>query len=366
MKIVYFIDHLRADGAQYVLKQLVEGLKARGHTQVVLCLNDSWDEPFRQKLVAAGASVHIVGKRALAMGYGWWWIYRFLRQERFDVAVTILFVSDVIGRLLAHLANVPRIVTSIQTHNINYAWWQCMAVKMTMQWVDMVLLSSPNIRDFVIAREGASPDRLAVIPNTIRLQNYTQTVDRSRLRAELDLPSDQIILGSVGRLTYQKSYDVLLQAFALVPRQDIVLVIAGVGEDEVSLRALVAKLGLQNRVCFLGYRHDVPQLMPSFNVYVHASRFEGLPIVVLEAIASGCPVVATAVDGTRELIEDGLHGWLVPPEQPQLFAQAIQAALDDPAEANRRARAARRRVADKFSFDVVLDLWEKAFRGQLH
>jgi glycosyltransferase involved in cell wall biosynthesis len=151
-----------------------------------------------------------------------------------------------------------------------------------------------------------------------------------------------------------------------VPCQDIVLVIAGAGEDDASLRALAAKLGLQNRVCFLGYRHDVPQLMPSFNVYVHASRFEGLPIVVLEAIASGCPVVATAVDGTRELIEDGVHGWLVPPEQPQLFAQAIQAALSDPVEAKRRAVAARQRVAEKFSFDVVLDLWERVFRGQLH
>ncbi|MCX7840591.1 MAG: glycosyltransferase, partial [Anaerolineae bacterium] len=248
----------------------------------------------------------------------------------------------------------------------NYEWWKRVAVKMTMRWADVVLLNSVHFRDFVIAYEGASPDRLIVIPNSIRLEDYSHPVDRNRLRAELGLAPNQIVLGSVGRLTYQKGFDVLLYAFSLVPRQDIVLVIAGVGEEKAALCALAAKLGLQERVRFLGYRRDVPQLMPSFDLYVHASRFEGMPIVILEAMASGCPIVATAVDGPRELIEDGVSGWLVPPEQPQLFAQAIQAALSDPAEAHRRARAARRRVAEKFNFDVVLDLWEKAFQGQVN
>jgi glycosyltransferase involved in cell wall biosynthesis len=228
----------------------------------------------------------------------------------------------------------------------------------------VVVLSSTHLRDFVIASEGASPDQLVVIPNSIRLQDYIHPIDRNLLRAELGLPSEQIVLGSVGRLTYQKGFDVLLQAFALVPRQDIVLVIAGVGENDASLRGLAAKLGLQNRVHFLGYRRDVPRLMPSFDVYVHASRFEGLPIVVLEAIAAECPVVATAVDGTRELIEDDVHGWIVPPEQPRLFAQAIQAALSDPVEAKARAVAARQHVASKFSFDVLLDSWENVFKGE--
>lgn len=365
MKIVYFIDHLRPDGTQFVLRQLVTGMHARGHAQLVICLNDSWDEAFKQSLIRAGAHVQIVGKRALAAGYGWFFTWRLLRRERCDVAVTLLFVSDVVGRFLAHVARVPRLVTSLQTHDANYTWWQRRLVRLTMRWADLVLLNSIHFHDFAIAGEGAPPDRIVVIPNSIRLDDYQQQVDRSVVRAELGVQPDEILLGSVGRLVPQKGFDVLLRALALIPRSDIRLFIAGVGADEAKLRALAAELNLHGRVCFAGYRRDVPRLMQCFDLYTHASRFEGMPIVVLEAMASGCPVVATAVDGTRELIDDGLHGWLVPPEQPALLAEAVQAAVNDPLEAQRRACAARQRVAERFSEEATMALWERAFSGDL-
>ena len=335
MKIVYFIDHLRPDGAQFVLKRLIANMQLYGHTQLVICLNDSWDETFRQELIQSGAQVRLVGKLPLLLGYGWWSIYRLLRRQRCDVVVTILFVADVIGRLLAHVAHVPRIVTSLQTHDVNYSWWQQRCVRFTMPWANRVVLCSNTFRDFAIRGEGATSAQLITIPNSIRLADYALPIDRAALRAELGMPTDEILLGSVGRLVPQKGFDVLLRALALIPRRDIRLLIAGTGGEEATLRRLAAELGVEDRVCFAGYRRDVPRLMKCFDLYTHASRFEGMPIVVLEAMASGCPIVATAVDGTRELIENGVHGLLVPPENPASLAEAIQAALADPAAAVR-------------------------------
>src|SRR4030042_2755748 len=103
MKIVYFIDHLRPDGTQFVLKQLVEGLSARGHQQFVICLNDSWDAELKRKLEGFNAEVRIIWKPALLSGLGWLSILKILNIHKFDVAVTLLLYSDVIGRTLGHI-----------------------------------------------------------------------------------------------------------------------------------------------------------------------------------------------------------------------------------------------------------------------
>lgn len=357
MRIVYFIDHLRPDGTQFVLKQLVEGFGSRGHHQVVICLNDSWDDVVLRKIREAAADVHIVGKLALVSGVGLVSIFRWLRKGRFDVAVTLLFASDVIGRSLAKLASVPRIVTSIQTRDEFYTQLQRWLVRRTMPWADVVELCSIHLRDFVITEEGAKPDQICVIPHSVRAENYMLPVDRVAVRSEFGLKPDDLVIGSVGRLTSQKGFDVLLQAIALLP-PDIHLLLLGIGEEEESLKTLAADLDLSQRLHFVGYRRDLPVLLGAIDLYVQPSRFEGMSIAVLAAMASGCPIVATAVDGTRDQIKDGVHGWLVPPENPAALAQAIQNAISDSSEAEARGQAARKRVIDRFNQGDMITAWE--------
>src|SRR3989442_4582969 len=121
MKLVYFIDHLRPDGTQFVLKQLVEGLAARGHKQIVICLNDSWDVSLVSGLHEAGGEVRIVGKRALISGVGFLILWRRLRRSRFDVAVTFLFASDTVGRALARAAGGPRSLSLLRGPHGKYS-----------------------------------------------------------------------------------------------------------------------------------------------------------------------------------------------------------------------------------------------------
>jgi glycosyltransferase involved in cell wall biosynthesis len=355
MKIAYIIDHLRADGTQRALTQLIEGLAARGHTQAVLCLNDSWDESLVTRLRATMTDVRIVGKLALATGGGLWQIWRQLRREQFDVVVTLLFASDVIGRALAGLAGTPRIVSSLRAHNTNYTAWQRRLVRLTMRWASAVVLNSAAVRDFAINVEGAPPTQIYVIPNGVVVDNKRTPIERSAL----GLPPKGRLLGSVGRLSPQKGLDVLIDALALLPCPDVQLLLIGIGEEEPRLRAQAARLGLQQRVLFAGYRRDVPQLLTALDLYVHPARFEGMPNALLEAMAASCPIIASAVDGNCELIEDGIHGWLVMPDNARALATAIQDALGDPAEAQRRGAAAQQRATTQFSCEAMVAAWEQ-------
>jgi glycosyltransferase involved in cell wall biosynthesis len=364
MKIVYFIDNLRGDGTQRVLSQLTHRLADRGHKQTVVCLNDSWDESLVSNLRKAPVEVRIVGKAALASGYGLLSTLFWLRRERFDIAVTLLFVADVVGRVLARLAGVDRIISSLRARNVNYSSLQRWLVRTTMASVDVVVINSSYLREFAIVEEGARPDRILVIPNGVCIEDYSTPIDQSLLRANMGLQGNTLLVGSVGRLTRQKGFDVLLEAFSLLSREDLNLLIFGIGEEEAKLRALAGKIGLQERVHFAGYRRDLPSLLGALDLYVHPARFEGMPNALLEAMAVARPIIASSADGNRELIEDGIHGWLVPPEDPVMLAKTIQKALRDPDEARRRGAAARQRVITQFSLETMVVAWEKLLMGK--
>jgi glycosyltransferase involved in cell wall biosynthesis len=359
VNIVYFIDHLRPDGTQTVLFQLVQGLATRGHDQTVICLNDSCDRTLVDRLRTVGADVRIVGKLALASGYGLVSVWRWLRSGRFDVAITLLFVSDVVGRLMAKWGEVPHIVSSIRTRNVDYSLLQRWLVRATMSLADAVIINSSYIRPFAIDEEGARPERIFFIPNGVRVEDYTNPIDQAFLRADMGLSPKGKLLGTIGRLTWQKGFDVLLHALSLMQREDFDLLIFGVGEEEARLRRLATKLSLQERVHFAGYRNNMPALLGAVDLYVHPARFEGMPNAVVEAMAAARPIVASSVDGNRELVEHGKHGWLVPPDDSEALAKAIQEALSNPDEAQRRGAAARQRVATHFRVEAMVLAWEQ-------
>jgi glycosyltransferase involved in cell wall biosynthesis len=364
MRIVYFIDHLRPDGTQQALRQIIEGLAKRGHEQDIVCLNNSWDATLVDRLLNAHARVHLVKAWELATGYALLSLWRWLRHAQFDVAVTFLFHSDVLGRALAHAAGTPRIVSSLRARNIHYRAWQRLLVRQTMRWADAVIINSAGIRDFAITHEDARLDSIVLIPNGVCIDASYDPINHAMLRASLGLVPERRLIGSVGRLTHQKGFDLLIDALARLPEGEVDLLIVGTGELESRLRDQASTLGVARRVHFAGYRRDVPLLLRMLDLYVHPARFEGMPNALLEAMAAGCPIVASAVDGNRELIEDGVHGWLVAPGDASALAAAMQSALGEPAEARRRGSAAQRRAAAQFSCEAMVEAWEQVLSAR--
>jgi glycosyltransferase involved in cell wall biosynthesis len=170
---------------------------------------------------------------------------------------------------------------------------------------------------------------------------------RAAARRELGIAPDEFVIGTVGNLTAKKDHATLLRATAEVSTtRPLRLVLIGSGPLETDTRALVARLGLADRVIMTGSRPDAAALLPAFDAFVLSSRFEGLPIALLEAMACGLPCVATSVGGIPEVITDGEEGTLVPAGDPAALATAIADVLGDPRRRDEMGCRAARRASD--------------------
>ena len=184
------------------------------------------------------------------------------------------------------------------------------------------------------------------------------------MRAELGL-TDEFLWLAAGRLEAVKDYPTLLEAMARAP-ENARLVIAGDGPLRDGLVELAARLGLDGRVRFLGFEADVTRWMQAADAFVLSSRWEGLPMGLLEAGACALPVVATDVQGTGEVVVDGVTGTLVAAGDAVALAEAMTRVMQAP-EVERLAMGtrARQRVIEKFSMESVLDRWEALYEGLL-
>jgi glycosyltransferase involved in cell wall biosynthesis len=192
---------------------------------------------------------------------------------------------------------------------------------------------------------------VSVVHNGIRLQPFEQPANAS-LRGMLTGGTERPIVFTPARLHPQKGHVFLLEAAVHV--SDALFVLAGDGPDRGALEAQAKKLGIEDRVCFLGQRQDIPQLLAACDLFVLPSLFEGLPLSVLEAMAAGKPVIATDIGGTNEAVVHRETGLLVPPGNPVELAAAIRDLLTNRSLAACLAEAGRRRVQQKFSSEAMV------------
>jgi len=208
------------------------------------------------------------------------------------------------------------------------------------------------------------PERVVVVPNGIDPAPWVGAEPLAR--ASLGVPASVPLAAVVGLLNVAKGQDVLLRALADPRAADLHLLVVGHGEDEPALRALARDLGLDDRVRFLGWRQDVPRLLATADFLVLPSRWEGLPYIVLEAMAAGLPIVATRVDGARELVDDGTSGFLAASEDPKDLARAIGAALVlDPAARSQMGLAGRARQRREYDLEGMVRRLDALYRGVL-
>jgi glycosyltransferase involved in cell wall biosynthesis len=193
-------------------------------------------------------------------------------------------------------------------------------------------VSEETVED-VVRYERIPRRKVVMIPNGVDGAPFRCSIDAGAKRRELGLPAEGPLLGVGARLVPEKGLEDLIEAVRLLRTgfPTLRLLIAGSGPLEDSLQELAQQRGVADAVHLLGVRHDMPELLRLFDVYVLSSLREGLPMGLLEAMAAECPVVATRVGGIPSVIEDGVNGLLAPPRDPEALAAAIETLLVDKA-----------------------------------
>jgi glycosyltransferase involved in cell wall biosynthesis len=375
VKVLQVLSGGRWAGTSVVVHAIARRLIERGDDVAVVCLDDEVAERFQA-----------IGARAVRSPY---WLHpinpldivpfvqmtALCRREKYDLVVTHTSKGGVIGRMTARLAGVPAIIH----HAHGYSFTEdrqtrARAFYLLMERVaarcgHLAISVSEEHRLSAIRNKVESPDTICTIHNGIDLTPF-ERADGRAAREKFGFGGDEIILGTVGRLAFSNGYEHMIRAMPAIlarhPRAR--LVIAGDGPLGDEHRAVVQSLQLTDKVRFLGFRRDVPDLLASYDVYVHPSLWEGLSVSILEAMASGKAIVATDVVGNREQIKHERTGLMAPPRSSQALSEAVCRLLDDPSLARQLGLQAHAMAREQFSQEMMVDrnvaVYDRLVRSQ--
>src|SRR3989475_5351013 len=289
-------------------------------------------------------------------------LWRLVRRERPAIVHTHTSKAGVVGRLAAWLARVPVVIHTPHGH-IFYGYYGGFASaiirlleRLLAKITDRIVTLTDRGAEEHVQYKIAGPGKFVTIHSGIDLAYFRSVrVDPAVKRKELGLPPEGVIVGTVGRLVPIKGLEWLLKAAPRVLAEfpQACFVIIGDGPMIGELRQLTSKLGIGLQVVFLGAREDVPECLAALDLFVLPSLNEGMGRVLLEAMAVGCPVVATRVGGIPDIVADGTTGLLVPPRDERALAEAILTFLRDRSRRAADGEAARRRIDGRLAVEKM-------------
>lgn len=364
-KVMLVIGSLDVGGAESQLALLASGLVARGYSVQVFAIDACGT--LRQRLPQAGATVCDGGYRTtkslplklLRLSRALWRLWLVLLTWRPVVVHAFLPMAGLFAVIAGRLAFVPRIIVgrrALGTHQDRHPYWRSVD-RIVSVLAHAITANSLAVARDTAMRDGIAPHKIVVIPNGIETTRFASTLaERMAVRSRLNLQDDQTAIVCVANLIAYKGHLDLIDAFAIVRRAEPGSRLFLLGADRgqgAALRERMKKLGVADEVVQLGHCPDVASVLAAMDIAVLPSHEEGLSNALLEYLAAGLPVVATAVGGNAEVIEGVPGCWLVPPRAPSLLAEALIAAIRSdrgPGDSAARKRA----VADRFSPDAMV------------
>lgn len=367
--IFFYTDSRDLGGAEFALLMLIENLDA-GWQPTLLLDDDPGALPLAEHAAALGAQVRrvapmplgLAGARRSAS------LARMLRAER--PAIFHAHLSWPLAAKWALAASVlarrPTVATVQLIPEFELERSSRLQLRALAAGVDRYIAVSRDVATELAGRFGWPAAKIEVGYNAVAVDRFGGPAPPG-LREQIGGGERPLVL-TPARLDEQKGHPVLLHAAAELPGVDFVL--AGEGPERASLEALAAELGIAERVHFLGYRDDIPELLAACDIFALPSLYEGSSLAVLEAMAARRPVVSSAIGGTDELIDDGSEGLLVDPGDAAGLAAALRRLLDDPALCRSFAERARERVERDFTPTAMTQrveaIYEELLAGGRH
>jgi len=359
-------------GAEIMVADIAAGLAPGRFEVITACLGEPG---------AMGEELSRWGKRVISLGLdikrtsGFTLVRRvrrLLKEIRPDILHTHLYHANLYGRIAALGLGLPGVVATVHNIYARVKPHRCLANYLLARLSDYVLVFSPQVREDVRRYDRVPEDRLRMLTPGVRLEGQSCGERREEARTEIGVSG--FCLGNVARLEEQKGHEDLLAAVSRVRRDipDLTLLLVGDGSRGAQLKGLARELGLEQVVRFLGSRRDIFRILPALDVFVMPSRWEGIPLTLLEAMGCGLPAISTRVGRAPEIIRDGANGRLTPAAAPEALARAILELYYEPEKRRQWGEQARRTVLEKYTLEhfleqfaaIYVELYEKVISDQ--
>ena len=373
--LLYVFDNMEFGGGERVFAQIINRLPVKKYKVTVACLPTG---AFIEKIERSGAQVKSVDMRNRFNPKIILQLASLIKTEKIDIVNSQGARADFFARIASKLAGVTATISTVQMpvggFDVNpIKKFVYMALdRFSERFVDRFIVTSDTLEKTMIETHKIGPQRVVKIYNGVETEEYCVdegelTNRRSKFRKESCLEENVPVVGTIGRLVWQKGFEHFIEAIPDVLKRfkKARFLVVGEGALKDKLEAKSKSLSLEDKIIFTGFRNDIKDVLAAIDIFVMPSLLEGLPMILLEAMAMAKPIVATNIDGVKEVLNNGETGLLVTPRDPIVLSEAIVDLLNHRDKAYQMGLAARRVVEKRFGADIMVQKVEKIYEKLL-
>ena len=374
--ILYVFDNMEFGGGERLFAQIINRLSDKKYKIMVACLPTG---AFIEKIEGSGARVKTVDMRNRFNVGVILRLSNLIKRENVDIVHSQGARADFFARLASKLAKVPITISTVQMpvggFDVNpiKKFIYVTLNRFSERFVDKFIVTSDTLEKTMIEKHRIEPQRVVKIYNGVEVDKYCieneEVVQRkSRYRKESGIEEDVPVIGVIGRLVWQKGFEYFIEAIPNILKtfNKARFLVVGEGPLENKLNVKSKMLNIEDKIIFTGFRSDIKDILASINILVMPSLLEGLPMILLEAMAMAKSIVATDIDGIKEVLNNGETGLVVPPKNPTALSEAVVGMLNYQDKAYQMGLAARMTVEQRFGADIMVKKVEDVYEELLN